>query len=93
MDCKHQWNGCVCEKCGETAHKWEAVLFDENDVEIMPYRLQVDSIPAGKSHQERHYKSRCRVCGLLTDYHTPESFERGRDNPSGYDGWGWDDED
>lgn len=80
----HKWDGCVCTMCGKTRHKW---------------KLQDDPLS-----WIDHGDMRCARCGELRlgepdppdrsrepAPDEPDGYER--DNPAGYDGWGWPDDD
>ena len=80
----HLWDGCVCTKCGTTRHRWK----------------EYDDVCSWGNHDDRI----CKRCGKIEwdytakpilstntdDSDCPDSD--GCDNPSGYDGWGWPDD-
>jgi ribosomal protein L37E len=70
---------CACQRCGKVCHWWK------------PF----DDVLSWGSHKDRQ----CRRCGEIEyDVVDPtrtthgDGGERERGNPSGYDGWGWEDD-
>ena len=78
----HKWDKCVCTECGKTRHRWK----------------RYDDVSSWGTHDDR----KCKRCGKFDMDYTEQppqlvstdsdAASGERDNPSGYDGWGWPDE-
>ena len=50
---RHQWDGCVCQRCGKTRHEWQHVV--DPDAITAPVSNFMDEMA--------YYRQRCTRCG------------------------------
>ena len=82
---KHKWNGCICEKCGKTRHKWK--LYYDNTWESHEYykckccgkiKIELEEY-VSESESSPHPCERCPYFDTCPEDESPSSCHYNRD--------------